>query len=417
MKKFLKGTLTVFLILMMVTNVQATEIQDTNNAVQDLSIFNMGIYDTEYKSSIYKLEKVLPFFNLSSQNMVYDTDINVHGITFSSLSVDVKETLKGIHAIFAGDTLTIDGSVEFPIVLATNVVINGKVDRDALIFAQSVFVTEEAEIMNDITVFGGSLEVRGKVNGNVLGAVDNLYISGQVEKDVRMQARAFVFENETINGDIYLETDSDTTALESKYENLTVYPYSTESVEEEVETIDTASIIKKGVIIVVACTLIAAIITRKEENMVQKTADKFVKYTPYSILMPLGFLVFSFLIFMVLIILAILGLGPIVWPILVFLTAFAILSYMIEVLVVGSVLGNLITRKIKSTSIAAKIGIYAGIFAIIYTLIKLAGWLNMLVWILSMGLLITHMTRKITLEEKIVEVKGDKTEDIENKDE
>ena len=61
MKKILKGILIVFLILMMATNVQATEVQDTNNAVQDLSIFNMGIYDTEYKSSIYKLEKVLGF--------------------------------------------------------------------------------------------------------------------------------------------------------------------------------------------------------------------------------------------------------------------------------------------------------------------------------------------------------------------
>lgn len=412
MKKFLKGMLLVFLIMMtLITSVQATDVESTTEAIQDISIFNVGIYDTEYKSSIYKLEKILPFFNMSSQNMIYDTDINAHGITFGSLSVDVKQKLKGIHVMFAGDTLTIDGSVEFPIVLATNVVINGKVDRDALIIAESVFVTEDAEIANDITVFGGSLEVRGKVNGNVLGTVDKLYISGHVEKDVRMIAKNFVFENEMLNGDIYLETDSDTTALESKYENVTVYPYTTETVEEEVETVDTAAIVTKGIIVIIVYTVLAVVLTRKETNIVQKMTDKFVNYAPYSILMALGLLVCSFLIFIVLIILAILGLGVIAWPILIFLIAFAIISYIIEVLVVGSVLANLIMRKIKSKSISIKIGIYAGIFGIVYILTNLIGWLNMICWILSMGVLITHMTRKLKVQEKVAEVKEEKKEE------
>ena len=417
MKKLLKGIFVVFLVLMMLTNVQATQDGINTSSVQDLSIFNTGIYDTEYKSSVYKLEKMLPFFNLSSQNMVYDTDINVHGITFSSLSVDVKEKLRGIHAIFAGDTLTIDGSVEFPIVLATNVVINGKVDRDALIFAQSVFVTEEAEIMNDITVFGGSLEVRGKVNGNVLGAVDNLFVTGQVGKDLRMQARGIAFENETIKGDIYLETDGEVDYLKNKYKNVTIHPYTTETVEEKTESIDIEGIIKKGIIITIVCTLIALLITRKETNIIKKMSDKFITYTPYAILMSLGLIVFSFLILMVLLILVLVGLGIVVWQIIIFLIGFAIISYMIQVFVVGSVAANLITRKIKSTSIVVKLGIYAGIFILIYTLTKLTGWLNMLVWIVSMAILIAHMTRRLKEDKATVTiVEEDKNEKVEDKE-
>ena len=416
MKKFFKGMIVLFFVLMMITNVQATESEGNTSAIQDLSVFNVGVYDTEYKSSEYKLEKMLPFFNISSQNMVYDTDVDAHGITFGSLSVDVKEKLRGIHVIFAGDTLTIDGSVEFPIVLATNVVINGKVDRDTLIFAESVFVTENAEIANDLTVFGGSLEVRGKVNGNVLGAVDNLCVTGQVGKDIRMQARGLAFENETINGDIYLETDSDTTYLENKYKNVKVYPYTAETVEEKTESIDIEGIITKGIIVAVVCTLIALLITRKETNVVQKMSDKFITYTPYAILMSLGLIVFSFLILMVLLILALVGLGIVAWPIIIFLIAFAIISYMIQVFVVGSVVANLITRKIKSTSTVAKIGIYAGIFILVYTLTKITGWLNMLVWIVSMAILITHMTRRLK-EDKVtvITVEEDKNEDVEDK--
>lgn len=416
MKKFLKGMIVLFFVLMMITNVQATESEINTNVMQDLSIFNTGVYDTEYKSSEYKLEKMLPFFNISSQNMVYDTDVDAHGITFGSLSVDVKEKLRGIHVIFAGDTLTIDGSVEFPIVLATNVVINGKVDRDTLIFAESVFVTENAEIANDLTVFGGSLEVRGKVNGNVLGAVDNLCVTGQVGKDIRMQARGLAFENETINGDIYLETDSDTTYLENKYKNVKVYPYTAETVEEKTESIDIGGIITKGIIVAVVCTLIALLITRKETNIIQKMSDKFITYTPYAILMSLGLIVFSFLILMVLLILALVGLGIVAWPIIIFLIAFAIISYMIQVFVVGSAVANLITRKIKSTSTVAKIGIYAGIFILVYTLTKLTGWLNMLVWIVSMAILITHITRRLK-EDKVtvITVEEDKNEDLEDK--
>jgi hypothetical protein len=374
------------------------------------NIINFGIFDGDFVSSINKFKKVLPFINVATKNMTYDTDVSASGLSFSNQSITVKNSLKGVQVLTAMDTVTIDNSCEYGVIFATNVVIKGKIEKDILIMAQSVFITDTAEIGNDITIVASKVEVKGKINGNLLGTAEDLTVYGNIAKDLRMNAKAVKLENEKISGDIYLSTDSDTASIIKKYPNAVIEKYTSE-VKNDDKSIDVYSVVTKGIVVVFTYTLVAYLVNKKENNLIQKATNKFEKYMPFTFIMGILMLLLLPVILIGLLIFGVMGLGVIAWPVLVAYLSFIILTCILDVLIVGLVLIDIIISKIdkEKLNITKKIFIYLGIFASIYVLNYLFSYVAMLCAITSVGIVFTTMTRKIDKDKNMGEVKVDGT--------
>lgn len=409
MKKIFSFLFILFTLFICLNSVQAVNEEKSAGALKQ-NIINFGIFDGDFVSSINKFKKVLPFINVATKNMTYDTDVSASGLSFSNQSITVKNSLKGVQVLTAMDTVTIDNSCEYGVIFATNVVIKGKIEKDILIMAQSVFITDTAEIGNDITIVASKVEVKGKIKGNLLGTAEDLTVYGNISKDLRMNAKTVKFENEKISGDIYLSTDSNTASIIKKYPNAVIENYTSE-VKNEDKSIDVYSVVTEGIVVVFTYTLVAYLLNKKGNNIIQKATNKFEKYMPFTFLMGILMLLLLPVILIGLLIFGVMGLGVIAWPIFVAYLSFIILTCILDVLIVGLVLINIIISKIDKEKLntTKKIFIYLGIFASIYVLKYFFSYAAMLCAITSIGIVFTTMTRKIDKDKNAVKVKVDET--------
>lgn len=409
MKKILNKVLCFISILLVISSVQAANSNNETNKIYQGKM-NIGIFGKDFKSSANLAKKALPFINVATKNMTYNSDISSSGISIGNESVSVEKNLRGVHTIIGGDTITVDGSVEYAVIMAPNVVINGKIEKDTLIIAESLFITESAVIGNDVTIACTKAEIRGEVKGNLIGTTENLYLSGKIGKDIRVGAKEFKAEKETISGDVYIETDSDMNYIKDKYKDAKIMPYTLEQETEMTETNNIASLVRDGLILVIIYTAIAHLITKKENNFIDKMTTKIKMYTPFALIMGVVVLAMIPLVIFIILILAIFGLGIIAWPILVAYLAFIILASIIDIFVTGIVLSNIIITKLDKSkmTVAKKLAIYALMFALIYILTKITSYANMFCTIISIGILFTYITKKIKTEDVIIKVKGSK---------
>lgn len=406
MKKTLSRILCVVAIFLMVTNVQASTVEPLNRTYQGK--INVGLFEREYKSSVDNIKKVLPFINIAAKDMTYDKDILSSGISFGNESISVEKSLKGFHVLLGGDTITVDGKLEYSLIMAPNVVINGKVDKDILIMAESVFITESADIGNDVTIITNKAEVKGEIKGNLIATCEDLYFSGNVGKDLRISSKSFKAEKETISGDVYIETDSDTSYIKGKYKDAKILQFATDDVnpsDTKVSSDNIAKYIVKGIVVAVVYTLLTYLLTKKDNNIVDKVTEKSKEYMSYLFLMGILLIIIMPVLFIGLPILAIFGLGIIAWPIFVAYLAFIILACILDIFVTGLVIGNIITKRISKEKLTQtkRLGIYAGVFAVIYMLTEITVYASMLCMIISIGVLFTYITRKakvVKVEEK-----------------
>lgn len=408
MKRIVKILLLCLLIISM-KNVQATVEQDTTKASNE--IINFKISEGDFVSSIEDFKYVLPFLNIATKNITYDKTLISSGISIGNESIHVKKDLKGIQILMASDTVTIEGNCEYAIILATNVVIKGKVEKDLFIFAQSIFITETAEIGNDVTIVSNKAEIKGKILGNLLGRVQELSLYGIVEKDLRIKAKTITIKTEQIKGDMVLFTDSNAVDLLKQYPNALIEKY-TLIPEQYNQTVYSFRMITKGIMIILTYTLIAFLINRKENNFTQCTTEKIKKYTPYTFLMGVSLIVLFPAVLLILIVLSLIGLGFISWPILLAYLAFIILVWILDILIVGLILINIIIEKIGKNKLDTKkkILIYLSIFLILYLLKYVSSYVPILYAITSTGIVFTAITKRTNKKEK---EKSDKQENKE----
>lgn len=384
-KKILSILAIMFVVLVSFTNVQAAD-----------GLFQMGAFEDIYKLSEQLDEIDLPFINVFTNAATYDKDVNHSGISVGTTTIDVNEKLEGMQLLVSKDMVTIKGEVENSVIYANNIVIEGKITGDTILLAPTVQILETATIEKDVIIVANNLELQGTVKGNVIATVAvKANISGTIEKDLRMVALDLSLQEEQINGEVYLETDADTSAIIAKYPDATIQP-----LEEETEsTIDWIDIFTKGVITVIVYSAICFFITRKDNNIAEQAYNKFKANTTYGLIISIVMLMLLILLPILLVVLAFYGFGIIAWPILI-----AYLGGILLVLSTASlIVGMTIFEAVKGKVGKYKIPVIALIFIVLYALTKItfiSTYANMAMLLIALGIVVTMITKKLPDDKK-----------------
>lgn len=386
-KKFFSIIMVMFVLVVSLTNVHAAD-----------GLFHTGMYEDIYKLS-EQSDIELPFLNMFMNAATYDKDVKHSGISFGSTTIDVNEKLEGMHAIVSSDMVTIKGEIENSFVYANNVVIEGKLTSDSIIFAPTVQIKEGAVIENDVIIIANNLDIAGTVNGNVIATVtEKTTVSGKIDEDLRLITADLVLDSGIIKGDIYVETSADMTSLKEKYPDATVKPL----VEETTQETDWMGIITKGVITVIVYTFVAWLVTRKPKNIVERACDKFKAKTTFGLIASVITLMLVLILPILLIVLALTGLGLIAWPVLIAYVALLLFVATTAMLIVGMAIYDAIKGKVAKL----KIPVIALIYAVLYTLTQItfvAGYANMAIMLIALAIVLTMFTKNKDAKDKVVE--------------
>ena len=386
-KKFFSVLIVMFVILVSLTHVNAAD-----------GLFHMEMYQDIYRLS-EQAEIDLPFVNMFANAAIYDKDVKHSGISFGSTTIDVNEKLEGMHAIVSSDMVTIKGEVQNAFIYANNVVIEGRITSDSIIIAPTVQIKENAIVENNIMIIANDLNIMGTVKGNVIATVTGkTTVSGKIGLDLRVVTSDLLLENEQIKGGIYVESSGELSSLKEKYPEATVKPL----VQQVEKNIDWMGIVTKGIIKVIVYTLIAWLLTRKQNNIVERVCEKFKLNPSFGLIASAVTLMLVLILPILLIIAGVIGLGVIAWPILIAYVALLLLVATTAMLIVGVAMYHVIKDKVTKF----KIPVLLLIYAVLYTLTQitaLAGYANMAMMLIALAIVLTMFAKKKEDKAKIVE--------------
>ena len=364
-KKILLLSLIVLSLFSVFTFVNADELMNVN--IYSEAMGNVGI-DTIYKSSEHK-DVTLPFINsISGMRVVFDTDITHSGVTMADKEIEVLGHLKGLHVMYNNDSLTIKGKIDYPIIISQNVILEGEITGDAVIWSPNIVIKDGAKIYGDILVSTQSLKIEGNVQGNVIASASKeCVITGTIEKSLRITTKSLNLDNGTVNGDILVKTDADMQNILEKYPNATIEK---ENLNEN-ET-DVKSVIITGVVTVVMFTALGYVFVRKDNNIFTKMLEKIKGKSVNVVLSGVAVLLPAILVIALLIIASILGLWMIGVPALVIYIAYIIACSMLAILVVGTLIFEAIKysviKKFEENIVIKKLGLLFAIYLVLYAL-------------------------------------------------
>jgi cytoskeletal protein CcmA (bactofilin family) len=382
MKKIAISIITVMVILISLSGIYASS--------------EIGILDTEYTDTVYKFSEnsdiKLPFVRITAARMIMDKDLNKSGISYANENISVINNLKGIQTLISSDTVRISGNMEYGIVIAPTVIIEGTIDKSMIILSQKVTIAENAVIKEDLLCTTNEIDILGSIEGNLLGAIENIDISGNISQDLRADvANITLGEKATIQGNIYLRSYN-SIDISNKYPNAKI-----EIMEHKaaVYTMDIWKILRVSTIFAVLYLLFSS-----KTNIIKKALNKVKTYKVSTVMFGLASIMLIPLLFLIIILLSLIGLGIIAFPVTVLYSAFMITAFTLSTLVVGSVISEYIINKYSDK-------ISGNIFKLILSLLlffvlnmvcdlpTVGSTLSLILCILSAGIVFTTMFRKI----------------------
>lgn len=188
------------------------------NEVDDIIDYKNS--QTFYKFTEDKGDVYLPFLRIAMDKISVDKEVSKSGMMFSGKSIDVIKNMKGVQTIFARDTVRINSDMEYAAVFADNVIIDSKIDKSMLIFANEVTITNNAQILEDIVIFSPQINMLGNIQGSLIGSAQKLTLSGNITGDLRMELQEInLHENTDISGDIVIKTFNQNFKLNDKFKD------------------------------------------------------------------------------------------------------------------------------------------------------------------------------------------------------
>ena len=397
MKKKIVAILFVFVLML-----------TTFSNAYGIELLNVGIYETAYRLS--KDNDInLPFINVFDKSATYDKTVKHSGITFGETTIDVEDKLEGVHAILTDDMVTIKGEIEHGVILANNVVIEGKISDDTIIIAQTVKITEKAIVERDIVIVSTDLDVLGTVKGNLIAVSTDAKVSGIIEQDLRIVTGTLNLENSTIKGKLEAEVGFE----DVKQEIISMYPEAvvTKSVEKE-DKVNVTRIVIKGIKTVLVYTFVAAVITKKNKSVATKMSARFMENSTFGILSSAAVLTLAPLLLIVLTFAGVVGLGIIAWPVLIIFTAVILLALVTSQLIVGLFIYEVIKKKASKYRIPTLAIIYTVLFAltqipVVYSYAIVA------ISLVALGIVLTYIFKRNETSE-FIDASEDKVVKIED---
>lgn len=397
-KKILLLCLAVISVLSIFNFVNAEELMTVNIYSE-----TDGNVSSMYKASEHE-DVTLPFINsISGMKVVMDKDVTHSGITMATEEIEILNSLKGLHILYNQDSISIKGKVDYPIIISQNVILEGEITGDAVIYSPNVVIKENAVVKGDLLISTDSLKIEGKVLGSVIASASReCVITGVIENELRISTASLNLEDGEVKGKILIKTTADMTKLLEKYPEATI---------EKIESSDLGANIKNiiitGATIVVAFTALAYAIVRKDENIFTKMLDK-VKGKSINVALS-GIAVFlpSIVLVFLLIILSVLGLWIIGVPAILAYIAYIAVCAMLSVLIIGTVIFEAVKytviKKYEENIMIKKLGLLFGIFAVLYALAVIpfiSKYVIMTLCIISTGLVTITLFGKSNKENK-----------------
>jgi hypothetical protein len=360
------------------------------------NINNESILDTQYTENVYKFSEnsdiMLPFIRVSTDRMIIDKDIFKSGFSYSGKNMSVLNNLKGIQILTSSDTVRVTGNMEYGMIIAPTVIIDGTIDKSLAILSENIVISENAVIKEDLLCSTTNLDLYGNIEGNLLGLIGKANISGNISQDFRANVGSITLgENSNIRGNIYLTTYNNID-ISNKYPNATINIIKQQN---PINRMDIWKILRTSLIFALIYLLIS-----NKTNIIKNMLSKIKTYKWTTILSGfISILIFP-LIAIIIFMLTLIGIGVVTIPVAILYVSFMILSFMLSTLIVGSVMSEYIinkyTDKIKG-NLYKCISAFC-IFLLLNLIISLPtiGYTLMVaLCILSVGIIFTSIFRKI----------------------
>lgn len=365
------------------------------NAASQSNFIDLQAYDKVYTMS-EDSDVSLPFIKIFTDKATYDKDITKSGLSIASKGIELNKNIKGVQVIGSNDTVQVAGTLEYAVIFAANVEITGTIEKDVLIFAQSVFITENAKIGGDVVIVANEIDLKGNVAGNFIASATSMTMEGNVEKDFRVSSETLEFGEATVGNNIYIETNSELD-LSDRYENAVVNKIQTGVLSEDEKKEQTLNTVYKSAIAIALFTLTYVIIKKISPNLFTNISNKVKDNSSYAIIVGVLSLVTIPIVLMLLIMLSIFGLSAITMPLLVAYISIVIVTIALAKFITGAVIYELVKDKLKVDTklkeVATLIGIYAGLY-ILCNIPRIASIMIMATILVSAGIVVTAITKK-----------------------
>jgi len=356
----------------------------------------IAILDTDYTDTVYKFSEnndiKLPFVRMTAARMIMDKDINKSGISYAGESLSVINNLKGIQTLISSDTVRITGNMEYAVVIAPTVIIDGTIEKSMVIVSQNVTISENAVIKEDLFCSSSKLELLGSIEGNLLGAIENIDIFGNISQDLRADIGNITLDEKSkIQGNIYIRSYNNID-ISDKYPNATI-----EVIKQtnEVYKMDIWKLLRTAAIFALLYLLISS-----KTNIIKNALIKVKTYRISTVVIGLASIILLPLLFILIVVLSLIGLGIIAFPIAILYSAFIISTFALSTLIVGSIMSEYIINKYSDK-------INGNIFKLIFALLlffvinivcdlpTVGSTISLMICVLSTGIVFTTTFRKI----------------------
>lgn len=385
MKKIILITM-LLLSFLIITNVEAN--------------VEAGFVDFKTYTSAYKMSEdsdiKLPFIKFFKEKAIFDKKVDKSGMTVAANAVEITEDINGLQGILSSDSVDIKGSMEYGIIMASNVVISGNIEKDIFILSESVFITETANISGDILIFADKVEMRGSVGGNFISKSKDFLMEGSVGKDFRVSAENITFNETDIKGDIYIETESDLD-ISDEYENASVKKIQPDSFTKAERKNQIIKLIVKLVTTVILFVLLNIIIRKIKPELFKNLGNKLIAHSCFAVIMGVITLTSIPLVVTLALLCSVFGLGVVTTPIFIVYIAAIIVVISLSKFIVGSIIYELLKEKInvkwkfKDTILLAMI---FGLICILCYIPHISWFVTMSIVLISAGSVVTGLLKK-----------------------
>lgn len=381
MKKFLTCIFTIMTICMTLTGIYATT----------------GIIDKDYTDNVYKFSEngdiKLPFFRISSDRMIIDKDVSKSGLSYARNGINVDNNLNGIQVLCSSDTVRITGNMEYGVVMAPTVIIQGTITKSLMIVANSITVDKNATIKEDLLCSTSKLDLLGNVEGNVLGMISEANISGTISQDFRAKIDNILLnDGSSIKGNVYIDTYNTNINVKDKYPNATI---NIMQKPNQGFNINIWNALKTAVLFGFIYILLSS-----KTKIISNALIKVKSHMPSTALFGFATMLLLPLIIFVCFILTMLTFGIITVPIMIVYAAFIFVSFILSTFVVGSIMSEYMANKYSDRlkgfwyKLTSAICIFF-VLCILVSIPEVGYILALALCMLSAGILITTIFRRV----------------------
>lgn len=333
----------------------------------------------------------MPFMRFSQKSIIVDEELNNMGAIFSNSNIEVNSAINKPVAIFANDSVRINSDVKSAVVFSTtNIIIDSNVEGDLILFGvNDITITENSVVTGDIICFGTNINVKGNIDGNLIGAADKVVVDGNISKDLRMEISDVEINNEElIGGEIYLESYGVRESIEGLKSK---YPELINKVIEIEENNIKNTIYNSAVAIVTAWLLYILIKKVCKKDIFKSMLQKVEKYKTPTIIISAFSLVAIPLVLIVGFILIGFGISLVGVPLLIIYFALLFIAICVNLFVIGSLVSTFVLQKVdfkenKVAEIFASLGIFAALQ--ILTVIPFISFISTLYVMFTMGVIL-----------------------------